>query len=139
MEFRMKLEGIHINPSSYSYNFWNGCNNKVFRIQQCVDCSQMQFYPRHICSHCWSKNISWVEIDRIGEIYSFTTVHRAPSAEFKHIVPYTLVYVKYPHNVYIIGYLINTSPNGEVCIGSRVEMYFQQISDDVSLPVFKIL
>lgn len=135
----MKLEGIHIHPSAYSFNFWDGCKNNVFRMQQCNDCKKLQFYPRVICSHCWSKNISWVEIDRVGEIYSHTTVHRAPSAEFKHLIPYTLVYVKYPNNFFFVGYLLKDSSNGEIRIGARVEMCFEQINSEVSLPVFKII
>lgn len=135
----MILEGIHIHPSAYSFNFWDGCKNNVFRMQQCNVCKKLQFYPRVICSHCWSKNISWVEIDRVGEIYSHTTVHRAPSIEFKHLIPYTLVYVKYPGNLFFVGYLLNDGSNGEVRIGARVEMCFERINSEVSLPVFKII
>lgn len=135
----MKLEGIHIHPSAYSANFWDGCKNNVLRIQQCGDCGKMQFYPRVICSHCWSKNITWVEMDRVGEIYSHTTVHRAPSVEFKDIVPYTIVYVKYPCEIFFVGYLLDADPVEEVQIGARVEMCFEQINSEVSLPVFKII
>jgi uncharacterized OB-fold protein len=135
----MKLEGIRIHPSAYSLNFWEGCKNNALRIQHCDDCRKMQFYPRVLCSNCWSKNLSWVEVDRIGEIYSYTTVHRAPSAEFKHIVPYTLVYVKFPFNIYFVGYLINASTVSGVKIGAQVEMCFEPINSEVSLPVFKII
>ena len=78
-------------------------------------------------------------MDRVGEIYSHTTVHRAPSAEFKHIVPYTLVYVKYPGDIFFVGYLLDSNPVVEVQIGARVEMCFEQINSEVSLPVFKII
>jgi uncharacterized OB-fold protein len=135
----MKLEGIHIRPTAYSANFWDGCRNNVFRIQRCGDCGKMQFYPRVICSHCWSKNLSWVEIDRVGEIYSYTTVHRPPSAEFRQIVPYTLVYVRFPGEVSYVGYLLDAGPAGEARIGAKVEMCFERINEEVSLPVFKLM
>jgi uncharacterized OB-fold protein len=78
-------------------------------------------------------------MDRVGEIYSHTTVHRAPSVEFKDIVPYTIVYVKYPCEIFFVGYLLDADPVEEVQIGARVEMCFEQINSEVSLPVFKII
>jgi uncharacterized OB-fold protein len=135
----MKLDGIHIHPSAYSSNFWEGCKKNAFRVQHCDDCKKMQFYPRVICSNCWSKNLSWVDVDRIGEVYSYTIVHRAPSAEFKHLVPYTLVYVKLPGDLFFVGYLINVNADADVRIGARVEMCFEPINSEISLPVFKII
>ncbi len=135
----MNLDWIRVRPSLSSAKFWEGCRREVLVIQRCDDCRVVQFYPRAVCSSCWSKNLSWVEASRVGEVYSHTTVHRAPSAEFKAIVPYVLVYVKLGDNLFILGFLEPDASKGPVGIGDRVEMRFAEIGDNRRLPVFRAL
>lgn len=47
-----------------------------FRIQRCDDCSRHVFYPRVLCSHCGSPNLSWVTPSGNGTVYSTTVVRR---------------------------------------------------------------
>ena len=135
----MKLDWIRVQPSLSSGKYWEGCSREVLVIQRCDDCHAAQFYPRTICSSCWSKNLSWIETGRTGEVYSHTTVHRAPSMEFKAIVPYVLVYVKLAHDLLILGFLEPDASRGPVKIGERVEMRFEEIGDNRRLPVFRAL
>ncbi len=135
----MNLDWIKVQPSLSSGKYWEGCNRGQFVIQRCDDCHGVQFYPRAICSHCWSKNLSWIETDRTGEVYSHTTVHRAPSAEFKSIVPYVLVYVRFADNLFILGFLEPDASRGPVKIGDRVTMHFAEIGNQQRLPVFRAL
>ncbi len=135
----MKLDWIKVQPSLSSGKYWEGCSRKVLLIQTCDDCHAAQFYPRAVCSSCWSKNLSWVETERTGEVYSHTTVHRAPSTEFKAIVPYVLVYVKLADNLLILGFLEPDASKGPVGVGDRVEMCFAEIGEDRRLPVFRAL
>ncbi len=135
----MKLDWIRVQPSLSSEKYWEGCSREVLVIQRCDDCHTAQFYPRTICSSCWSKNLSWIETGRIGEVYSYTTVHRAPSKEFMSIVPYVLVYVRLAGNLHILGFLEPDAYRGPVKIGDQVEMCFAEIGDNRRLPIFRAL
>lgn len=135
----MNLDWISVQPSLSSGKYWEGCSRGALVIQRCNDCHVVQFYPRAICSSCWSKTLSWIETDRTGEVYSHTTVHRAPSMEFKSIVPYVLVYVRFTDNLFLLGFLEPDASKGPVKIGDRVEMHFAEISDNRRLPVFRAL
>ncbi len=50
--------------------------NGEFKIQQCGDCQAYVFYPRLLCTHCGSRNLSWQLASGKGEVYS-TSVPRA--------------------------------------------------------------
>lgn len=49
-----------------------------FQIQQCQDCHQHVFYPRMVCPHCGSDQLSWVEPSGQGTVYSTTVIRRKP-------------------------------------------------------------
>jgi uncharacterized OB-fold protein len=47
-----------------------------FRIQRCNACARHVFYPRVLCSHCGSPDLSWVTPSGNGIVYSTTVVRR---------------------------------------------------------------
>ena len=50
----------------------------TFRIQLCGACGKHVFYPRVVCSHCGSPELSWVAPSGNGTVYSTTVVRRKP-------------------------------------------------------------
>ena len=51
-----------------------------FLIQQCGDCGQHIYFPREICPHCGSDQLTLVPPSGLGTVYSVTTVRRKPDA-----------------------------------------------------------
>ena len=49
-----------------------------FMIQQCKDCGGHVFYPRVLCSHCGSVDLTWVEASGRGVVYSTSVVRHRP-------------------------------------------------------------
>lgn len=49
-----------------------------FIIQQCRDCGAHIFYPRALCHHCGSTDLSWVPASGRGTVYSTSVVRRKP-------------------------------------------------------------
>lgn len=52
----------------------------IFEIQQCRSCLRHQFFPRTLCVHCASEDLSWVKPTGRGEVYSYSIVRRKPEA-----------------------------------------------------------
>jgi hypothetical protein len=52
----------------------------TFQIQRCNACSKHIFYPRVLCAHCGSPDLSWVKASGSGTVYSTTTTRRKPEA-----------------------------------------------------------
>ena len=63
--------GLHTRP------FWEGAKNGKLMLPKCDDCSHVHWYPRHICPHCHSTNLSWVEASGKGTIHTFAVQHMA--------------------------------------------------------------
>lgn len=51
-----------------------------FQIQHCGGCARHVFFPRVICPHCGSPNLSWVKPSGKGTVYSTIVVRRKPDA-----------------------------------------------------------
>jgi len=49
-----------------------------FLIQQCNSCSGHIFFPRVICTHCGSSDLTWVKPSGKGTVYSSTILRRRP-------------------------------------------------------------
>jgi hypothetical protein len=126
-------------PTQYSKRYWEGCKNKELYFQKCSRCFKVQFYPRTICSNCWSNDLEWIRSDGVGEIRSYTIVHRAPVPEFKDDVPYVVVLVKLNEGVNLIAFLKDFGEFSEVEIGRKVKVDFEEVNQDLSIPVFKII
>lgn len=105
-------------------------------LQHCNDCQKFIFYPRIICPHCYSENISWKETNGQGKIESYTVVHRA-MPPFKDEVPYVVGIIQLNEGVKMMSRIINKSE--EVAIGKNVSVVYQNIEDDLTLPYFQII
>jgi uncharacterized OB-fold protein len=116
--------------------YWDGCNAGELRLQQCVSCRQHQFYPRNFCSHCDSTELAWVTASGNGIIASFTVVRRGISKAYA--APYIVALVDLQEGPRMMSNIIDVEPE-QVAIGAAVRVSFDQWSEEVSLPVFKLV
>jgi len=73
--------------------YWDGARQGRLLMQQCGNCQNVQFPPRHICAKCWNDGLNWKECSGRGTVESFTIVSRAPTAEMREKVPYVIASV----------------------------------------------
>ncbi|MFB4162380.1 Zn-ribbon domain-containing OB-fold protein [Alteribacillus sp. JSM 102045] len=118
--------------------YWEHCKKEKLIIQYCNDCKRYQYPPNLLCRHCLSKEITWKESDGSGEIYSYSVVHRPPSAFFKPFVPYVVSLVKLEEGVMMESWIINgLDKESSLQIGTRVKLAFKDF-ESYKLPVFEI-
>ena len=67
-------------------------------------------------------------------VYSHTVVHRPPNPAFA--VPYTVVIVELEEGFHMLSNLVDCEP-GSVRIGMPVEVCFEKVSEEISLPRFR--
>jgi uncharacterized OB-fold protein len=60
--------------------YFEALKNGTFRIQRCNACSRHVFYPRPLCNHCGSPELTWVDASGNGTVYSTTVVRRKADA-----------------------------------------------------------
>lgn len=133
-----------IDPESKA--FWERAQNGELAVQYCEDCDEHQFYPRELCRHCWSRNLSFEAIEGGGEVYSYTICWTPGQPGYDEETPYpvALVELDIPSTnpstrpVRMTSHVADCPPE-DLHIGMAVSVTFRQISDEppISLPVFR--
>lgn len=123
-------------PDAETAPYWEAAKRRELMVQRCTACGTHRFYPRALCPACHADGVEWVKVSGRGSVYSFTVVHRAPSPAFAGKVPYALAIVALDEGPHLLSEIVGTQP-GDVAIGMRLAVDFQEIGDGVVLPVFK--
>lgn len=123
-------------PTVETQYFWDQCREGVFNLERCTACGHPQFYPRGICSACYSSDVEWVQAQGRGEVISFTIVRRAFAPAFADKVPYVVALVRLEEGPQLMTHIVDGPPD-QVAIGMEVEVDFEQIGDGIALPVFR--
>jgi uncharacterized OB-fold protein len=105
-------------------------------VQRCRGCGQLRFPPRHICSGCLARDSEWVPVSGRGEIFSYNVMHQVYHPAFASEVPYPVVIVALEEGARMLSNLIDCPPE-KVAIGLLVEVTFERVSDQVTLPKFR--
>jgi uncharacterized protein len=119
-------------PDRDTAPFWEGASQGELRIQRCTACGRHVFYPRSVCPHCMADSLEWVVAAGRGTVYSFTEVHRT-SEEFRAEVPFAVGLIELSEGVRMMARLDVEEPR----VGMQVEVTFNRVSDELSLPHFK--
>ena len=116
--------------------YWEGLKEEKLYIQYCSDCQKSIFYPRTLCPHCFSDEISWHEALGTGTIYSFTTVHQA-FGPFKDDIPFVVGVVELDEGVRMMTRILGDKD--QIAIDKKVAVVFKKIADDFVLPYFEVI
>jgi len=118
--------------------FWEGTRSGRLLLQRCASCAAYRFPPREICSECLSRQSVWVEASGRGEVFSYAVMHQAYHPGFASEVPYTIVIVKLEEGPKIVSSIVDCPP-ASLCIGLPVEVCFERVTEEISLPKFRPL
>ena len=124
-------------PTLDSKGFWDGCKRHEILIQRCKDCGTLRHYPRPMCPKCNSMNTEWVKVSGKGKIYTWTVVHQPAHPAFTE-VPYAVVIVELEEGVRMTSNMVGCQPD-DLYIGMPVEVVFDDVTDEVTLPKFRPL
>ena len=88
-----------------------------------------------MCASCGSDAWEWVESSGRGEVYSWTITHQATLPNFAEDVPYAVVVVELEEGVRMVSSVRGIALE-DLSLGLPVRVEFEQISDDMAVPVF---
>ena len=74
------------------------------RYQRCGACGHAWYFRREFCPSCGSPRPQALDANGAGRLYAATLVHRAPSEEFKALVPYAIVLVEMREGFRVMGH-----------------------------------
>ena len=119
-------------PSTTTRPFWDGLNERKVQIQRCDGCDSWVFYPRTRCPSCLSDLLIWREVSGQGVLYTYTLARQPPAPPFADETPQQLAVVELDEGVRMTSTLVNVEPS-DIVIGMRLQPYFDQVTDDVTL------
>jgi uncharacterized OB-fold protein len=91
---------------------------------RCLDCGEYFFPPRPVCLVCSGTQLELTPVSPRGKIYSFTVIHRAPTA-FQ--TPYGAGWVLTDDGIKLWGMF--KGPVEELRVGLPVEMIFDKLGE----------
>lgn len=89
-----------------------------------------------MCPQCGSRDYEWARASGRGVVHTFTIVHRPTLPAFDDVVPYNVIAVRLDEGVFMISNLVDC-PLEQIHIGMPVEVVFEPLSDEITLPKFK--
>ena len=107
-------------------------------VQRCVACGHRRFPPRDICSQCLGRKAEWVASSGRGTIVSFNVMHQVYHPGFASEAPYAVVLIELEEGGRMISNLVDC-PRDRVAIGAPVAVTFEALSDEVTLPKFRLV
>lgn len=123
-------------PVSYdsASEFWEGAKRHELIFQKCKECGKWLHLPRPMCPACNSTEIEWVQSSGKGSVFSHVTYHQSADPAYK--APYAVVLVELEEGMRLVSNMTDCLPI-EIEIGMPVEVVFDDIAEDLTLPRFK--
>ncbi|MFN2543068.1 MAG: OB-fold domain-containing protein [Actinomycetota bacterium] len=114
--------------------FWEGAQRGELLIQRCSSCGTLRHPPRPACPSCRSLEWDTQRASGRGTVHSYVVHHHPPVPGFEP--PYVVVLVELEEGTRLVSNLVGVDP-GEVSIGMPVEVTFERIDDELTLPLFR--
>ena len=116
--------------------FWEACKKHELRLQKCTSCGTIRFPITPICANCMSMDYEWAKMSGRGKVYSYSIIRRASHPAFAGEIPYDVAIIQLEEGPRMISSVVGIDSR-EVRIDMPVEVVFEDMSDEISLPKFK--
>lgn len=114
--------------------FWAGTAAGELRIQECRGCGALRFPPGPSCPRCHSFDQAYVVAAGTGTVFSYV-VHRHPPVPGKEL-PIVIALIDLDEGVRMVGEVVDVA-DGEIEIGMRLQVDFNRIDDELTLPTWR--
>lgn len=124
-------------PTPETAHFWEGTRRGELRLQRCDDCDEVYFPPRPFCPKCSSRSVSVFAASGRATLYSYVINHR-PHPAFDG--PYSIAVVELEEGPRMMTNIVGTEQTPEaLALDMPLEVTFDAVSDDITLPYFQPL
>ena len=121
-------------PTALSAPYWEACLDGRLTHQHCGACDAAIFPPEPVCPTCLSLELDWRPSAGTGTVYSFSVLHREPSAHFP--LPSVFAIVDLDEGYSVFSSIVECE-HDDLAIGMAVEVVFDRVSETIALPLFR--
>lgn len=116
--------------------YWEYCRQHELRMQKCRECGYIRFPAGIVCPRCNSLAAEWTKLSGRGKVYSYVIYQAAYHPSYKDDIPYAVAIIQLDEGPRmesnITGYNLD-----DIEIDMPVEVYFDDVTGDISLPKFR--
>jgi hypothetical protein len=118
--------------------YWEGALRHTLVILRCGGCGFYVHYPKRACPRCGSEHLAATPVSGRGVVHSYTVSHHKAAPGFEDRVPFVVALIELEEQagLRLIANLPDC-PLADVSIGMAVEVCFEDVAPDVSLPQFR--
>jgi len=126
-------------PNEWTKPFWEHAKQEVLAIQRCQSCGHLQHPPYPTCTECMGIDLKFESVEGKGKIYAYTIMYHTGDKRFASAVPYASIIVELDAapGALMAGNLLEAEYT-EAKVGRRVEVLFQKLNDDITLPQWRL-
>lgn len=117
--------------------FWDAARNQRLELQFCQGCGKPRYPISHVCPNCLSEKFEWTAISGCGTVLSTIVFHQVYNAAFAGDVPYNVSLIQLDEGPRMFSNVVGIPPSS-VKVGDQVTAVFDQVTDEISIPRFKI-
>ncbi len=115
--------------------FWDAARRHELVAYQCANCG-MHYAQPVACIKCDNPQMSWEKVSGRAEVYTFCVYRQAFHPAWQKDIPYNVAYVKLAEGPLLMTSIVGCA-NEDIYAGMPVEVVFEDINEEVSLPKFK--
>jgi uncharacterized protein len=122
--------------------FWDAAKQDRLVAPKCTSCGTFRLPPAPFCWVCQQREVEWVELPGTGTIYTFVVVRHPLHPDMADACPYVSGAVDLDgtqgEGARMLVNIIDCDPE-TVKIGDRVEIVFEHVNGEMSVPRFRPL
>lgn len=115
--------------------FWDAAKKHELMVGKCQNCGTL-YYPPMTCPACDSPRLEWVKASGRGQVFTYCIYHQPFHPAWKDDIPYNVAYVRLDEGPLLVTNIVGC-PDKNIYIGMPVEVVFEDINDEVTLPKFR--
>jgi hypothetical protein len=116
--------------------FWEAARRHELVAQRCLDCGTFRFPAREVCSHCLSRRADWQRVSGKGRVFTLAVMHQANHPWFAARAPYAVTVIELDEGARMLSAVVGREPHA-IAIGMPVQVSFDDVTPEISLPVFR--
>jgi len=126
-------------PDEWTRPFWDAAKDGVLALQRCQSCGHFQHPPYATCVSCMAIDLKFEPVSGAGAIYAYTIMYHTGDQRFAGAVPYASIIVELDDapGAFLAANLLD-APYTEAKVGRRVEVVFEPLNGDITLPQFRL-
>jgi hypothetical protein len=118
--------------------FWDAARRHELRLQRCLECGRYRYPPASVCPECLSDRAEWSQASGRGTVTTWVVFHKLYFSAFAGDLPYNVVQVQLDEGPRLTANVVGIA-NAELRVGLPVEVVFDDVTPDISLPRFRPL